>query len=413
MPGQNPAELETMLAMANVLAAVLDREVLRREQGKLIDHLRAFNKNLRDEKKFSESIIASLFNGLLILDNDERVAAANPEGCRLLGQFFPGELLGRRLKEIVGELLAEVLLVDAEASGCPSSGPRKTLALTSSSGEARLIEYVTSPRVDTDGLRLGSIICLSDITEADRLHKKMEKMNRFGTIAEIASAVAHEVRNPLTGIKAISQGVESQLDPTDRNREHLRRIINQVDRLNILLNDFFTYARPTRPFKKAVGIREIFDLVLPLLQARAEKNGVIIVNRLADNLPQVVVDPQQMQQVFLNILLNDLDAIKGQGQIEITAEDLGLARNGYDERRFPGLPRDRPYLMVQISDSGEGMAAEIQDKVFEPFFTTKTTGTGLGLAIVMRIIREHEAHLYVESEPKQGTSFFLFFRTDC
>jgi PAS domain S-box-containing protein len=405
------SEMETMLAVANILAAVLEREVLRREQDELISHLKSSNKNLRNEKKFSESIIASLLNGLLILDNAGMVVACNPEGIHLLGQFFPGELVGRRLTEIVGENLAEVLLaspVDAKKT----AGARKKLEFTSASGEARLIEYINFPRVNAGGEPEGSIISFSDITEADRLLRKLEKMNRFSTIAEIASAVAHEVRNPLAGIKAISQGVESTLEADDRNRENLRRIINQVDRLNGLLTDFFTYARPPKPRKKPTDIREIIAKVIPLLQSRAQNSSIVIDNRLGDNLPQVVLDPNQMQQVFLNLLLNALDAIPLQGRIEIAAEDIGADRSVFDERRFTGLPNGVPYLLVRISDSGAGMTEEVLEKLFEPFFSTKTTGTGLGLAIVMRIMKEHNARIYAESVIHQGTTFFLFFRED-
>jgi PAS domain S-box-containing protein len=405
------SEIETMLAVANVLAAVLEREELRREQDELIAHLKSSNQSLRDEKKFSESIIASLLNGLLILDNAGKVVACNPEGRHLLGQFFSGELVGRGLTEIVGENLAEVLLVDSADSKLPG-GMRKNLEFTSASGEARLIEYINFPRVNAGGEREGSIISFSDITEADRLLRKMEKLNRFSTIAEIASAVAHEVRNPLAGIKALSQGVESRLAAEDPNREHLVRITNQVDRLNALLTDFFTYARPPRPRKKLVSLVEIIGKVIPLLQSRAQKNGVVIINRLGDNLPLVVVDPNQMQQVFLNLLLNALDALPANGVVEMVAEDIGVDRSVYDERRCPGLPVEVPYLLVRISDTGKGMSREVQEKLFEPFFTTKTTGTGLGLAIVMRIMKEHEAFIYVESVKQQGATFFLFLRKD-
>lgn len=405
------SEIETMLAVANVLAAVLERAELRREQEELIAHLKSSNKSLRDEKKFSESIIASLLNGLLILDNDGKVVACNPEGSRLLGQFFPGELVGRRLAEIVGENLAEVLLA-TPPDDQPPGGIRKNLEFTSASGEARLIEYINFPRVNAGGEREGSIISFSDITEADRLLRKLEKMNRFSTIAEIASAVAHEVRNPLAGIKAISQGVESTLEPDDRNRENLRRITNQVDRVNALLTDFFTYARPPKPRKRLADIGEIVGKVIPLLESRAQKNSVVIDNQLADDLPQIVLDPNQMQQVFLNLLLNALDAIPVQGRIEIAAEDIGLDRSVYDERRFADLPTGVPYLVVRISDSGAGMTREVLEKLFEPFFSTKTTGTGLGLAIVMRIMKEHQAHIYAESVIHQGTTFFLFLRKD-
>jgi len=408
MSGPHPA-METMLAVTNVLAAVLGKDEMRRDQDELICHLRSSNIQLRAEKRFSESIIASLINGLLILDNEELVVACNPEGRRLLGQFFPGEMVGRRVTDIFGSELAEVLL-DHHAELKPSAGTRQVVQLTTASGEVRLIEYLNFPRLDAAGGQEGGIISFSDITEADRLLRKMEKLDRFSTIAEIASAVAHEIRNPLAGIKAISQVVESQLTPADKNHEHLGRIINQVDRLNILLNDFFTYARPPKPLKKLSSLKDILGKVVPLLQSRADNSAIVLAPQIPADLSPVVVDPNQIQQVFLNILLNGLDAVKSQGEIEITAEEIGVERTIYNEGRFPRLAAGVPYVVVRIRDSGEGMEKAVREKIFEPFFTTKTTGTGLGLAIVKRIMKEHKAALFVESARWRGTTFFLFFR---
>jgi len=409
--GEPLLETETMLAVANVLAAVMEREELRREQNDLIDHLRSTNNSLLGEKKFSDSIIASLRNGLLILDNEAKVVACNPAGRLLLGRFFSGELVARALPEIVGNNLAEVLLANTVDS-LPPGGIRKSVTFTNTAGEARLIEYFSFPRVSGGGELEGSIISFSDITEADRLRQKLEKMNRFSTIAEIASAVAHEVRNPLAGIKAISQGVESSLDPTDRNRQNLRRITKQADRINMLLTDFFAYARPPKPKKRPTDIGKIVGKVITLLESRAQRNSVVIANRLGAKLPLVVVDPNQMQQVFLNLLLNALDAIPMQGVIEIAAEDIGTNRQVFGQQRFPGLLDDVPYLMVRITDSGTGMSSEVLEKLFEPFFSTKTTGTGLGLAIVIGIMKEHDAQIYAKSLTHQGATFFLFFRKD-
>jgi signal transduction histidine kinase len=184
-----------------------------------------------------------------------------------------------------------------------------------------------------------------------------------------------------------------------------------VDRVNDLLTDFFTYARPCKPQKRSVCLAEIVGKVIVLLSSRAQKNSVAIINRLDHSLPAVVVDPNQMQQVFLNILLNALEAVKNHGEIEITAEDIGIERKIYGEPRFSGLVDGVPYLVVCVRDSGEGMPSEVREKLFEPFFSTKTTGTGLGLAIVTSIMAEHDAFIHAESVLRRGTSIFLFFRT--
>ncbi|MBU0673911.1 MAG: PAS domain-containing protein [Proteobacteria bacterium] len=404
-------EIETMMALANILSGVIEREELLREQEDLITHLKGVNTSLQDEKKFSESVISSLIIGLLILDPTEKIIACNPTGRQILSKFFPVELEGKTISEIVGEELAEAFLGNQVAIA-QDTAPRKSVNFISPTGEIRLIEYISFPRWDSAGNSLGTIICFTDITEADRLHKKLEKMNRFSTIAEIASAVAHEVRNPLAGIKALAQGVEAGLDPQDNKREPLGRISKQVDRLNTLLSDFFTYARPPKPRKKLIDLTEIIENVTHLIHSRAQKINVSIKNMLPLALPEVSVDAHQMQQVFLNIFLNALDALNGPGTIEITAEETALNPGNYSRERFPGINEEEPLLALKISDSGPGIAPEILENLFEPFFTTKTTGSGLGLSIVLRIMKGHQANIYVESIVNQGSNFFLFFKID-
>jgi signal transduction histidine kinase len=265
---------------------------------------------------------------------------------------------------------------------------------------------------DGVGHKQGSIINFQDVTEYKKIHAEMEKMNRFSTIAEIASAVAHEVRNPLAGIRTMSQAIDEQLSAGDDKKEYIGRIIRQVDRLNVILTDFFTYARPPKPEKKKVQIRSIIDEIRPFMLNRMFKSGITLEEEYSENLPEVLVDPGQIQQVFLNLMLNSTEAIKHNGTISIWAEDIGTDRSRFGPDKYPWLKEDSRYVAIRFSDTGSGMSDEVMERVFEPFFTTKHDGTGLGMAIVFRILKENNAGIHVERNEPQGTTFTLFFSVD-
>jgi signal transduction histidine kinase len=236
-------------------------------------------------------------------------------------------------------------------------------------------------------------------------------MNRLSTVAEIASAVAHEVRNPLAGIKIMAQSIEENAGDDEEQLECSRRIIRQVDRLNELLSEFFSYARPVIPNKRPASLPAILSEILPLIHNKLMSRHIELVQNFSKDLPAIIVDPNQLQQVFLNLILNAIDAIYQQGRIEISARLLVKSRFAAYKKKFPGLRGDRQYIVVHFSDNGAGMSTETVEKIFEPFFTTKSTGTGLGLSIVYRTLRENDAAIVVESAEGKGTTFMMFFQT--
>ena len=239
----------------------------------------------------------------------------------------------------------------------------------------------------------------------------MEKMNRLSTVAEIASAVAHEVRNPLAGIKIMAQSIEEDSSTTDDQYECATRITRQVDRLNELLSEFFSYARPVVPKKRITSLIEIFSETKPLIHNKLEKNSIMLDESYQDELPPIIADPNQVQQVFLNLMLNAIDAIKQHGKITIIAQELSKSQLATAKKKLPGLLTEAKYIRVTFSDNGTGMNPETADKVFEPFFTTKTTGSGLGMSIVYRTLKENDAAITLQSAEGKGTTFTMYFRT--
>jgi PAS domain S-box-containing protein len=348
-------------------------------------------------------------SGIIVLDGEGRVEKSNPVARQMIGCFEEDDIRGKKLGEFLDKDVVKNL-IDLESM---SGVKRSEITLVHNDGQRRTIEYMTVARRE-DGSELGEgiIINFKDVTDYRKIQSEMEKMNRFSTIAEIASAVAHEVRNPLAGIRTMSQAIDEQIAEGDSKKEYIGRIIRQVDRLNVILTDFFTYARPPKPQKKKVPLKSIVDEIRPFMRNKMVKCGIDLHEDYPKDVPDIVVDPNQIQQVFLNLMLNSIHAIKSGGNIEINAEYLGEDREGFGKEKFPWLNTFEKYVVVFFRDSGCGMPEEVVDKVFEPFFTTKHDGTGLGMAIVFRILKENNAGISVESREGEGTTYQLFFSVD-
>ncbi len=400
-------ETEGLLeAIANILAVTIENQQMDQQLIQLVNDLRTSIINLREEKKFSESIIQGLNHGLIVVDLEGRIRKSNSVAKNIFRPFTT-QLEGQFLVDFLGESTAKQFLATLPSK--PNQLDRE-LTLITPTREKRIIGFSNVPQEDARGRKIGVIISLSDISELKYVRKEMEKMNRLSTIAEIASAVAHEVRNPLAGIKIMAQSIEEEAKENSEQLECSRRIIRQVDRLNELLSDFFSYARPAEPNKRPTSLHAIVAETNPLIHNRLTKNHIELVEDISPDLPPIIADPHQVQQVFLNLFLNAVDAIKAQGKIEISARFLPKSRVHFFKKRYPGL-ENKNYVVVHFSDNGMGMAPEVAEQVFEPFFTTKTSGAGLGLSIVYRTLKENDATIVLESKPGKGATFVIFFRT--
>ncbi|NTV15435.1 MAG: PAS domain S-box protein [Desulfobulbaceae bacterium] len=404
-------EVESLRAIANILAGIIERKKMEGLLVGLIDDLKNTVKDLDEARKFNESVISSLGSGLLVVNCDGVVEKSNPVGRLLLKRLFRGEVEGVELATILGGEASGEVVVASDITN--DKGRREMVVREVETGKELIFEYATVPREDVEGGQVGKIISFTDVTGLKKIQAEMEKMNRFSTIAEIASAVAHEVRNPLAGIRTMTQVIDEQLADDAPHKEYTRRIIKQVDRLNELLTDFFTYARPPVPKRRLIPLVRVMEEIKPLVHSRLQKSGVSLVEDYEPGLPEIMADPSQVQQVFLNLFLNSLVAMKGtNGQITIRARYIGSDRSEFSAGKFSWLRSDRHYVTVYFSDNGCGMSPEVLEKVFEPFFTTRHDGSGLGMSIVYRILKENDAGIMVKSEPGQGATFIIFFSVD-
>jgi signal transduction histidine kinase len=223
--------------------------------------------------------------------------------------------------------------------------------------------------------------------------RKMQRTEQMVVVGELAAGLAHEIKNPLAGIKVAMQVLFEENGISEEDRHVVRRVSQEVVRLESLMKNFLNFAKPSKPQLAELNVNSMINTILAFYVksrpvSREFPNAVCITKELHP-LPNTMADPMQLQQVFLNLVLNAVDAMPNGGMLHVrTAFDTGLS-----------------HISIEISDTGKGISPEHAEKIFQPFFTTKPKGTGLGLAISKQLIEQHGGSITAAGNPSGGTIF--------
>ncbi len=203
-------------------------------------------------------------------------------------------------------------------------------------------------------------------------------------LGEMAAVIAHEVKNPLAAVRGAIQVLAKRLAPASREASVMTDIIARIDTLNLLVKDLLLFARPPQPKPMAIDVTTVLSTTAQLLAEDAAHRDVRIA--ITGEAPTIMADAELLKIVFVNLLINSSQAMKGQGAIDIVVAAVdGVCR-------------------IAIADAGPGISAEVRDTLFTPFVTTKARGTGLGLSTVKRLIEAHHGSIRVDSPPAGGTT---------
>lgn len=222
----------------------------------------------------------------------------------------------------------------------------------------------------------------------------IRRADRLASLGTLTAGLAHEIRNPLVAIKTLTQLLPERLDDEEFRNHFLNIASGEVDRISSLLNELLEFARPSDPKLEFEDINSILDGMILLISTESKKKQIQIIKQYDPELPRVKVDREQIKQVFLNILLNAIEATPENGEIRIKTRSFKK-------------PSGEPYVQIEFTDTGCGIPSEYLEEIFNPFFTTKTTGSGLGLSISNQIVQDHRGYIVVESEEKKGSSFYV------
>jgi two-component system, NtrC family, nitrogen regulation sensor histidine kinase GlnL len=261
------------------------------------------------------------------------------------------------------------------------------------------VGVTVSPLRDRDNRFAGSILLLRSLVHRKELEEDLKRADRLATVGTMAAGLAHEIRNPLGGIKGAAQLLRRALERNPELHEYTNIMTREVDRVNLLIEQLLDLARPAKLDLAPLNIHQIIEDVLLLELQSYGAMAITVKKRFDPSLPPIRGDRDQLTQVFLNLVKNACQAMNGSGTLTITTRvetdyhvrGHGAARNGL--------------IWVEIGDEGTGMREEDLLHIFSPFFTTKNNGTGLGLAVCYRIIKEHGGIIRVNSAAGKGSTF--------
>ncbi len=351
-----------------------------------LDELQRSRIDILAERNFKTSVLESISSAIITISPSGALTSINGVGLKFLSDTAT---LGMEYHELFSAWpdvceRVETALVTQQGYG------RKPL-VRQIDGETTYYDFGLFP-IGSGG-EMGVTVTLRNETERERLREETIRLDRLASLGKLSAGIAHEVRNPLTGISLLLDDLHDKPGFSAEDKEMLSRALAEIERVERLISALLNYSSPVRTAFREGDFTQILNDILLLMRRQAEKQGVVLNVSLVP-LPHFRFDPEKIRQALINILKNALEVLESGGIITITTEFHTTA------------------VMVAISDNGPGIPTKDLPLIFEPFFTRKGAGTGLGLSITQRIIEEHHGALNVESDGSTGTTFRITLPLD-
>jgi two-component system sensor histidine kinase PilS (NtrC family) len=359
-------------------------------------------------KADTDEILAHLRSGVVTIDTWGRIVYFNRAAEGILG-YSEAQVRGKDCREVfrsrmpqLGEKLMQGIRFNQE-------GTRALLYVEDAKEKKVPLGISTSILGDKEiGIR-GVVAVFQDITDALKLEERMRVADRLAAVGELSAGIAHEIRNPLASISGSVEVLKDDLSPIGENAKLLELIVKESARLNRILTDFLNYARIGPSLLTRVELIHILDDVVEISRKHsAFRDTITIRKEFSSTNRQVLGEENQIKQIFLNLLVNAMEAMEGRwGEILITDKSLSpsdritMQEDQHDESEW---------IPVAVVDDGKGMTEEQKQKVFSPFFSTKKNGTGLGLAIVHRLVNNLGGKIEFRSQEGRGSAFVVYLR---
>ena len=355
----------------------------------MLYRLQENRKKLMKITQLNEDILRNISTGIITTDQQGQILSIN----QAAKDFFTesgGKSINNNIKEKLLYQLSETINTSKNIN-------HVHIFDNIQEGNKIYLDATTSLFKTDEGFISGAICNFNDISERKKIENNMETLDRLTSVGQLAAGIAHEIRNPLAGMKTSIQVLKNRLckEETDSNERLFNGVLYEIDRINHLITDILDFAKPRIPKYEKTDLLKILNRALDLIKKTADENNIEInlVNHCSN--PLVYVDKAQIEQVFLNIIKNALKAINREGELNIIINT---------HRGEKGC-----FVVVEFHDNGCGIEPQNFEKIFNPFFTTSPEGTGLGLSVVYELVNGNHGEVVVHSVVNVGTKFKVKF----
>jgi PAS domain S-box-containing protein len=363
------------------------------KNAKLYDSVASSMREFRALEEFNRSVLENIPSGIITIDEKGIVTSVNRTIEEALGKGDQ-DLVGQPVDEIVKLAPgSRCYLRDAVDEG--KEVRRGEARIILEDGRRLHIGMSTSVLRGDDDQVTGAVGVITDLTNIKVMEEKMRRSDQLALLGQMSASMAHEIKNPLAGICTGVEYLMEGFDETDPRRDASQMVLQEIARLDRIVRDLTSFSHRPPLYLVPLDLREVAKRALCLLQQEIKEQNLDVETSYAPDLPQIMGDEVQVGQVFLNLLLNAIQAMPDGGSLEVDVH--------------AEVRESRKFAVIEISDTGKGILPEHLSRVFDPFFSTKHGGTGLGLAVTQRIVEDHEGTIEVTSTPEEGTAFRVEF----
>lgn len=342
------------------------------------------------------TVIDSVGEGVIVIANNGLITLCNPAAEEITG-FSRKQAQGCEFKKLftLEKTLLEIVAKTIRTGITISDNEN---VVVRSTGRVTPVAVTCYPLVLGSGEHIGAILTLKDITYVRELEAAVRQADRLSTLGTLAAGLAHEIKNPLGGIKGAAQLLEREFEPESEMLDYTRVMIRETDRIDHIIRELLELAAPRGLKLAPVNLHKILGDLL-LLQKQAVAGLDIVISKHFDpSIPDIMADEEMLVRLFLNLIRNAIDAIVHNGRLSVSSRVLSDYRMTKNER-------NSRMVAIEVADNGAGIPLDDIENIWTPFFSTKSGGTGLGLTICHKIVSEHRGMIKVESESGHGTKF--------
>lgn len=347
------------------------------------------------------NVLESIDEAMVVVDQHGSIEFMNEAAAELMGQSA-SLAIGVPAADVLGTNQWIVDLLDGPDEAADHAIHLDGRLVNRFAGEVPVHASAT-PLREEDGTCVGTLLTLQDRSHERELETRARELDRLSELETLVAGLAHEIRNPLSGMRGAAQLIESHTSKQAKAAECAEIVIEEIDRLEGLMSQLLELSGPPKVDLVAVNVHQLLDHVIGI-EASAGPAGRFV-RQFDPSLPGVLGDPARLTQVLLNLVRNASDATRDDGRITLVTR----METNY---RVAGAGRAGRFLTIEIHDDGPGIPADDLERIFAPFFTTKSHGTGLGLAISQRIVSEHGGVLRAKSTVGKGATFSVTLPVD-